>query len=540
MHNRDPRLRNKWWRITHLYKILDKEGNLITFKPTFIQLMILKAMGSRLRARILKYRQGGVTTLFCLLYLDDALWTPGFSAAIIAHERETLDKIFEIVDRAFNNLPESIKPDTERNTLRMLKFKQTFDGQLLDSEIYVALKLRGGTVQAMHVAERAYIEGDKSRELEGGSKQAIPMTGRITEETTGNGFNEYFDSFTEDFDNLSPGMLDYLALFFAWHQDPQYRLSAAEFAHDRDSDDEVLDKLVFDAYGYHLDDEQIRWYNWKEQDLIKAARASDDKVGLTGKQLMRQEYPSTMLEAFQSGLGNVFDSMMIQAYAPAQPIEIMNSKSNPGQKIRIFRRPIKAGEQYVKDGETKVHTVDGSYFLGNDPSDGVGDPAAIAVWDDKYRKCAEWSGLLRPDKLAELDKELAEIYNDAFAGVENNMLSTILFLSKIYLNYFITVKVDEKRQTRTKKIGWTTSGKSRDIMIDDFVMHFEEGTLENLSPQSLKEMRTFVMKEGGKREHAVGKHDDMLFADMIAVQMIKYKDKSRNKKRTYASKPAGF
>lgn len=522
--NRDLRLRNKWWRITHLYKILDKEGRLITFKPSTVQLMILAALGSRLRARILKYRQGGVTTLFCIMYLDDALWTPGFSAAIIAHERETLDKIFEIVDRAFNNMPKSIKPVTERNTLRMLKFKQTFDGQELDSEIYVALKLRGGTAQAMHVTERAYIEGEKSRELEAGSKQAIPMTGRITEETTANGYNEYFDSFTEDFGNPAPGQLDYLALFFAWHQDPQYRLSAVEFEHVRDNDDDVLDKMVFDAYGYHLDDDQIRWYNWKEQDLMKAARASDDKVGLTGKQLMRQEYPSTMMEAFQSGLGNVFDNAELQAYVPAQPTQIIDSITNPGEKIKIFRK--------YEEGKF--------YALGNDPSDGNGDPAGIAIWDDDYNKCAEWSGLLRPDKLAKLDKEMAEMYGNAFAGVENNMLSTVLFLDEIYHNVYSTVTVDERRQRRTKKIGWTTTGKSRDIMIDDLVMHFEEGTLKGLSARSIKEMQTFVTKEGGKREHAVGKNDDMLFADMLAIQMIKNKGRSKNRERVFAGKPSGF
>lgn len=520
--NRDPRLRNKWWRLTHLYKILDKEGRLIVFKPSRIQLMILSALGPRLRARILKYRQGGVTTLFCILYLDDALWTPGFSAAIIAHERETLDKIFEIVDRAFSNLPESIKPITSRDTLRMLHFEKTFDGQLLDSEIYVALKLRGGTVQAMHVTERAYIEGDKSRELEAGSKQAVPMTGRITEETTANGYNEYYDSFTEDYGNDNPGPLDYLGMFFAWHEDPQYKLPGAPIQ--KTADDEILDKLVFDAYGYHLTDDQIRWYNWKEQDLIKAARASEDKIGLSGKQLMRQEYPSTMLEAFQSGLGNVFDSLVLSHYTPAPVQQIIDSTTNPGEKIKIYRPP--------EEGQF--------YALGNDPSDGNGDPAAIAIWDGDYRKCAEWSGLLRPDKLAELDKEMAEMYKNAFAGVENNMLSTILFLSKIYDNYFSTVTVDERRQRRTKKIGWSTTGKSRDIMIDDFIMHFEEETLQTLSAQSLKEMQTFVTKDGGKREHAVGKHDDMLIADMIAIQMIKYKDRSRNRERAFSGKPSGF
>ena len=528
---RDPRLRNKWWRLTHLYKILDKQGRLVTFKPSRVQLMILAALGPRLRARILKYRQGGVTTLFCIYYLDDSLWTPGFSAAIIAHDRETLDKIFEIVDRAFENIPEKIKPTTERNTIRMLQFKQAFDGQVLDSEIYVAMKLRGGTVQAMHVSERAYIEGEKSRELEAGSKQAVPITGRITEETTANGFNEYYDAFMEDYNEPNDDFLEYLAMFIPWHDDPQYSLPGdpGEYT----DQDLKLIKIVRDAYQKELKPGQIMWYRWKQKELIKAARNSADHVGLNGHQLMRQEYPSTVLEAFQSGLGNVFDSEVLELYTAAPILRTIKSQDLPcdkdeerirGEDIRIITEPV----------------ADKFYGLGCDPSDGEGDPAGIAVWDEDYNKVAEWSGRLRPDKLAKLIKGLALMYNDAFAGVENNMLSTILFLSQIYENYYFTVRIDQKRQTRTKKMGWSTTGQSRDVMIDDYLMHFEEETLKNLSSLTLAQMQTFVTKEGGKREHATGKHDDMLFADMIAVQMIKYKSKSKTRKRVFSGKPGGL
>lgn len=519
---RDPRLRSKWWRITHLYKILDKQGNLVTFRPSRVQLAILKAMGSRLRARILKYRQGGVTTLFCILYLDDALWTPGHSSAIIAHERETLDKIFEIVDRAYENIPDSIKPKTSRDTLRMLHFEETFDGQKLDSEIYVALKLRGGTVQSLHITERAYIEGEKSTELEAGSKQAVPMTGRITEETTANGLNEYHDSFMEDYDNPGQGDLDTLALFYAWHEDPQYKIEG--IIKERTEQDNKLDQLVFDNYGYHLTDEQIIWYNWKQKDLEKAARASGDAVRLSGKQLMQQEYPSTVDEAFQSGLGNVFDNNLLAAITAATPVKVVDSQMIKGEKIYIYEEP--------QDGMF--------YGLGCDPSDGTGDPAAIAIWSKDLKKVAEWSGLLRPDNLAKLIKEMAELFNEAFAGVENNMLSTILFLSEVYHNIFSTIKLDQRRQTKTKKVGWTTTGKSRDLMIDDFIVHFEEGSLQNLTQLTLRQMRTFVVKDGGKREHATGKHDDMLFADMIALQMIKHKDKAPTKARVFVAKAQGF
>lgn len=536
---RDKRLKSKWWRITHLYKILDKQGNLVTFKPSRVQLFILARLGNRLRMRILKYRQGGVTTLFCILYLDEALWTPGFSAAIIAHERETLDKIFLIIKRAYENMPDELKPKTKQDTLRTLRFQHAFDGQKLDSEIYVALKLRGSTAQAVHVTERAYIEGEKSRELEAGSKQAVPLTGRITEETTANGFNEYYDAFMEDFDNQTDNPLDYMAIFVPWHDDPQYSLPG--IIEEYTDSQLALKEQVRNAYDRELTDGQLIWYEWKQKDLEKSARESDDKVGLTGRQLMKQEYPSTLKEAFQSGLGNVFDSELLEQHVAPKPFKIIPSKKVLGEKLYIYKEPIIAGTKYTdENGEEKIYEQSKFYGIGVDPSDGGGDPAGIAVWDEDLQKVAEWHGKLRPDKIAEITAELGYMYNEALAGVENNMISAILFLSKIYDNYFITVKVDEKRQTRTKKMGWTTTGKSRDMMIDDFVMHFEEGSLSGLTSRSLKEMQTFVVKEGGKREHADGKHDDMLFADMIAVQMVKYKSRSRTRKRTYSSKPGGL
>ena len=89
-------------------------------------------------------------------------------------------------------------------------------------------------------------------------------------------------------------------------------------------------------------------------------------------------------------------------------------------------------------------------------------------------------------------------------------------------------------------MGWTTTGRSRDLLIDEFIKHFEEFTLRNLSKLTISQMRTFVRLEGGRRDHAVGKHDDMLFADMIAIQMIRNKDKSRARRRSFARKPSGL
>lgn len=512
----DARLKNKYWRLTHLYKIKDKGGNLVTFKPNYIQLKHLAERSGHKRNRILKARQFGFTTLYCIDLLDEALWVSGMTCAIIAHEREAADKIFEIVKRAYNNLPDELKPRTKTDTVRAYAFTHRFDGSLLDSQIYVALKLRSGTVQNLHITEIAF--NKDSMELKAGSKQTVPVTGRISEETTANGFNEFYDDFTEA-DNLTElGELDYKAYFYAWWENPEYTLQGTlpEISGEdriKYGDELELKKL------YNLTDGQLLWRRWKINEL----RTAQIGVGLSGIQLFKQEYPANKAEAFQSGLGNVFDAERINSVVPVRPLHKMEVPQDSPFKdgfntlwqkgVQIWQLP-EAGKEYV---------------IGVDPSDGAGaDFSCVDVWTrspeatEKIKQVAQFYVKMRPDELAEVIKEIATYYNEAFVGVENNMLSTILFLVGKYDNYYSEVVIDEKTQRRTKKLGWNTNTKTRDPMIDDFIKLFEEGYLEINSAITLGEMKTFVKKENGKREHSDGKHDDSLIAGMIAMQMRKY------------------
>lgn len=527
----DERLKDKWWRITHLYRIKDKNGNLVTFKPNYIQLKHIAERGGHRRNRILKARQFGFTTLYCIDLLDEALWVSGMTCAIIAHEREAADKIFEIVKRAYTNIPEELKPRTKTDTVRAYAFTHRFDGAILDSQIYVALKLRSGTVQNLHITEIAF--NKDPQELKAGSKQTVPMSGRISEETTANGFNEFYDDYMVSDNTTDFTDLDYRPFFYAWWENPEYALDGklpeitAEDIIKYGNEEEERKK-------YNLSDGQLLWRRWKINEL----RTNQVGVGLSAIQLFRQEYPANKLEAFQSGLGNVFDAEMIAAIQPTRPLHKMevdpNSRYKDGfnelwQKgVQIWKLP-EAGKDYV---------------VGVDPSDGEGaDFSCVDVWTrspealEKIEQVAQFYVKIRPDELAEVVKQIGEYYNGAFVGVENNMLSTILFLVKIYDNYYSEVVIDEKTQRRTKKLGWNTNTKTRDPMVDDFIKLFEEGYLTINSAITLGEMKTFVKKDNGKREHSDGKHDDALIAGMIAMQMRKYQPP---RAKAFAGKPRGF
>jgi hypothetical protein len=503
----DKRLKSKWWRLNHLYKIKSKSGALITFKPNVIQRAYYVDRGAHRYNAILKARQHGITTEACIDLLDEALWVPGMGCAVIAHERVALDEIFQIVKRGFVNLPDQLKPETKTDTLRMYRFTNRFDGYPLDSSIYVALKLRSGTVQRLHISESAFIK-DRA-ELVAGSKQAVPKTGRITEETTGNGFNEFYDFYMEQHQKPTLGPMDYKTHFFAWFENPEYTLPGVLPTEDKTADEITLQT------NHGITDGQLLWRRWKMTEL----RAASVGEGLTSEQLFKQEYPSTIIEAFQSGAGAVFDASKIDQVRVRMPL--VNPTHTMQQQLDALRQ---LGFRFWH-----LPQPDAKYDIGVDPSDGEGaDFSCIDVWGDiegTYRQCAQYYGKLRPDELAEVTKQVAEFYNRAFVGVENNMLTTILFLTKIYDNYYYDTRIDERTNKRTKKIGWNTNIKTRDVMIDEFIIHFDENHLEINSPITLGEMRTFVKKPNGKREHADGKHDDALFAGMITLQMRKLKPK---------------
>lgn len=479
-----------------------------------MQLKHMAERGAHKRNLITKARQFGFTTEYAIEYTDEALWTPGSANGITAHDRESLTKIFEIVRRAYENLPEELKPRTKTDTKNALQFTHRFDGLPLDSSIAVAMGFRSGTLQNLHITESAHIK-DRA-EVVAGSKQTVPIDGRISEETTGNGYEDFYDLYMDALSNPNPGPLDYKTYFYPWFSNPEYTLPG-----------ELVD-IVEEEYElkqrFNLTDGQLLWRRWK----LKELRRNTEGIGLSGTQLFKQEYPATVLEAFQSGSGNIFDLAKLETQQPTKPLvyeDMRTDEERALQKLGVwFWKLPEEGKEYV---------------IGVDPSDGDGaDFSPIDVVDkETLEQVAQLYIKARPDELAELAARLGHLYNHAFIGVENNMLTCIMFLSKIYDNYYFEMKYDEKTMTQTRKIGWNTNTKTRDPMIDDLIRLHDEDLLTIHSAITYKEMKTFVKKDNGKREHANGKHDDTLFSLGIAIQIRNYR---KPLAKAHTVKPSGW
>lgn len=285
----DKRLLSKEWRINHLYKIRDKEGNLITFKRNRAQKHY--AANIWYRNLVLKSRQLGFTTDEAIDSLDDSLFTPNLDALMIAHNLEAGSSIFDKkIVFAWEKLPEEIRNlyKLDNKTSKTLKFDFGTKGF---SSIAVDTSGRSGTYRRLHITELAEIAKKfpkKIPEIIEGTIPAVPSTGRVDIESTSQGASgEFYEMFMPAYERGQPTLpQEYKAHFYNWTWDDEeinkitQPLSFEQM--------EQGDKFREYATKHKLSQEQITYYYQKWLSLNKKWNS------------LRREYPTTPQEAFEA------------------------------------------------------------------------------------------------------------------------------------------------------------------------------------------------------------------------------------------------
>lgn len=289
------------WRLFSgcLYKIMVKGDDMkggkdgdtfsVPFNPNRAQKRFMRRLWHR--NLILKARQLGFTTLIAILWLDHALFNADQRCGIIAQDREAAEVIFrDKVKYAYTNLPEEIRErfPLARDSATELLFAHN------NSSIRVATSMRSGTIHRLHISEFGKICAkfpDKAKEVMTGSIPAVPLTGILVIESTAEGANgDFYDLCTQaealHHSHQKLTQRDYRFHFYAWWQEPNYRMDAGAVVV-TDKQHEYFEQIEVEA-GTTLDMEQRAWY--------VATQAAD----FSGREeRMWQEYPSTPREAFQ-------------------------------------------------------------------------------------------------------------------------------------------------------------------------------------------------------------------------------------------------
>ena len=236
---------------------------------------------------VLKARQLGVTTYFSINFLDECFWHGNTNAGIIAHRKEDAEDIFKKkVKYAYDRMPAWTRTFNSATNDR--------SGELAfanGSSYRVSTGFRSGTYQRLLISEFGKIcakSPDVAKEIVTGSLNTVSSDQLIVIESTAEGREGYFYEFSRASESLHKNACDLSPMqqrffFFPWYDEPTYRESSAGIVVSKETN-EYLDRIELERQR-KIDEEQRRWYEMKHKMLGDS---------------MKQEYPSTSTEAFES------------------------------------------------------------------------------------------------------------------------------------------------------------------------------------------------------------------------------------------------
>jgi hypothetical protein len=401
---------------------------------------------------------------------------------VISHDKESTERLFRKVKYYLENL-RGPKAVIDTSSKRELTFPKT------NSVFYIgtagARKFgRGDTITDLHCSEVAFWENPK--ELLAGLFQAVPRSGTIGMESTGNGKNFFYRRVMSAFEQKGR----YRLHFFDWLNFREYNLPVTkeeELEIVRTLDPDLNEDVLYKETG--LTAGQLKFRREKLEDL---------EYDL---ELFKQEYPITVEECFRATGRSIF------------------------HKVNYVQTP--AWERHDKD----LYVLKGhpnekrGYIIGADVGGGIGSDRSVAeVFDvESCEQVAEWvSDRTSPDVFGHRLVELGMIFNQAYITVESNNYGTTTLdnmMKTDYPPYLIHKKLVKSadKDNRLLSLGYYQTSRTKPLAV---------GTLRTMlatelkihSPMLMDELGTYIENESGKLGAEEGCFDDRVMASAVAAQ----------------------
>jgi len=477
-------------------KIRTKSGDIAPLALNPAQEILQKAVDKqqktegKIRIIILKARQQGLSTYVGGHLYFSVSQNKARKAMVITHHADSTRALFDMTKRYHENCPEILKPHTKYSSRRELSF------DILDSSFVVATAGgdsvgRGETITNLHASELAFWPKSSATDIWNGLAQAVPNTPNtaIFIESTANGVSGIFYDLWK---GAVEGKNGYVPVFIPWFTDPDYREEVPKKFKRTPEERDLVKK-------YKLDNEQLMFRR--------------RKIAQNGIDLFKQEYPSFPDEAFLTTGRPVFNPDQLQQLLPdTRDIEERLAletdewvNHSRGELTTFYKHD--SGEQYV---------------IGADVSMGIrnGDYSVATVLDSKKRQVATWRGHVHPDYFATVLFQLGSYYNEAFICVENNshgiLTCTRLGKDLGYPNFYTEVQHDKITDRETVKLGFTTTVKTKPLIIDQLRASMREHELELNDKVTIREMLTYIVTESGSMEAEHGCFDDCVMSLALA------------------------
>lgn len=444
-----------------------------------------------------KARQEGISSYYLGRALAKCLGKRNTKAVIISHEEKATQRMLQKIHYFIEHI-RGPKPIIKNMSQNAITFPKT------DSMIYIgtagAKKFgRGDTINFLHCSEVAYWPDPKG--LLSGLFQAVPKSGEIGLESTGNGKGNYYHRACM---RAAIGESRYRLHFFDWQSFPEYtdELSPSEEQFILSNLKPDWDELML-MERFSLTPGQISWRRGKIEEL-------DYDISE-----FQQEYPMTLDECFQATGRSIFHNVDVRQDAKWERVD-SNTYHLEGHPYPSYKYAV---------GVDVGGGIGGRSSNKNAKSKGDGDRSVIQVvcLDTMHQVLEYANNSIAPDVLSAKIAKVGKHFNNAFITVENNNhgIVTISELLKLYPNYLIYKRPRGKSGLRDEvdKItdyGFRTSVKSKPYAI---------GELRKLIAHELviyssflkDEMDSFVENDNGQMEAESGCFDDRVMALAMCI-----------------------
>lgn len=429
---------------------------------------------------ISKARQKGFSSFRVAEQLVKCLGVEGTRAVLISHEAGATQRLLDKAQFILKHLkgPQAQLGRRSRNELYFPKTEATYYIGTAGARAFG----RGDTITDLHISEYAWWETDGLKHV-AGLMQAVPMTGSVCIESTGNGrANDFY------FMAKNAKKLGYQIFFRGWWEDLEYSREL-----DQPWEPEGFEHYFQDMKTtYNLNPEQLYWY-W--------TKLLEFRLNL---KVMQQEYPSTIMESFQATGGGVYEEI------PYQPNKNWTWGIVEGQRVNYL--PGHPVEKY-------------HYVLGGDPSGGTGNDDAglhIICLETLEQVLSFHDNSVDPVDYGHLVAKLGKRFNEAWLVIEanNHGIATHSILKKEY-----PLQKIYKRKLPTGKIskplyGIMTTESSKHELVGATKEVFEMG-LRLYDPKTKEELEGFIENPDTKKMYGIS--DNLVIAlGMACVGVKKY------------------
>lgn len=556
------------------FYIQDKtSGRNIAFTLNYPQIALLarlermRRQGKPIRLILLKARQWGGSTLVQLYMAWIQIFViEGWNSVIIAQTKDTARRIKGMYSRMLKHFPSDVVFGIPQ--LRFSpKENSTADSTITDESGVVVRdnvvtiasfenfeSTRGANFAMAHFSEVAYWVNTPGKTAEAlitniaGGMLMAPLTLEVME-STANGMSGYFyDEYqiAKDPHKKSSRESLFIPFFMILNdtkafRDANEKLRFAKW---------LIDNRYDETDSVTTESGQYLWSLWLKGAPLEAVNwYIEQRARFHDHASIASEAPSDDVECFKHSGRTIFDQYLVDHYRKLfvrDPIYYGEIMQPEGSAARLAPYDEKGG-LWVWQMPDNSPTND-RYLVVVDVGgrSTKADFSVITVVDrwplrfgGKAEVVARWRGHIRYDFLAVKAVMIARLYCNALLVFESNTFDkkkaestefvergdhTRGILSAIedeYDNLYMRASTspEDIRQGRFKKIGFQTNVKTKQDMVDHFIVSFEDNT-RFLEPdyRAYEEMSIYEQREDGSYGNIAGKnnHDDILMTDMIA------------------------